>query len=72
MEDAFLNQIAFDEDNKCWAMEEVDGTVLFHDITQGMRMAQKSGLTEKEAVTALFAPVASAKLACRQAETRSS
>ena len=43
MEDAFMNQIVFDDENKCCAVTEVDGIEVFHDITQGMRMAAKTG-----------------------------
>ena len=55
MEDAFLKQIVFDDDIRCFEVTEVDGMEVFIDITQGMRMAQKSGLTELDGLDALFA-----------------
>ena len=55
MEDAFLNQIVFDDENKCYAVTEVDGMEVFSDITQGMRMAQKSGMTERDGLDVLLA-----------------
>ena len=54
MEDAFMNQIVFDDENKCYAVTEVDGMEVFSDITQGMRMAQKSGMTERDGLEVLL------------------
>ncbi len=43
-----MGNICFDEDNKCYevVMDE-NGLRVIHDLTQGLRMAQKSGLDEK-------------------------
>ena len=34
MDDTFLNQIVFDDENKCYAVTEVDGVEVLHDSTQ--------------------------------------
>ena len=54
MEDAFMNQIVFDDENKCFQVLEKDGIAVIHDITQGMRMAAKTGMTQLDGLEVLL------------------
>ena len=69
MEDAWDKQIVFDDDNKVWCFEEDGGVTVMHDVTLGLRMAMKSGLTEKQAAEVVSATVESATRVCRGEET---
>ena len=55
LEDAFLGNICFDEDNKCYeVVTDENGLQVIHDLTQGLRMAQKSGMDERQSLAAIF------------------
>ncbi len=55
LEDALLGNICFDEDNKCYeVVTDENGLQVIHDLTQGLRMAQKSGMDERQSLAAIF------------------
>ena len=63
-EDRFTNSIAFDDEQKCEVIFEIDGITPMQDITQGMRMAHKSGLTLEEAAHALHTYCGKCNIGC--------
>ena len=50
-----MGNICFDEDNRCYeVVTDENGLQVIHDLTPGLRMAQKSGLDELQSLAAIF------------------
>ena len=50
----WMGQAAFDNDNKCFHLKEIDGCVVASDITEGIRMAKSSGFDAAECREAIM------------------